>query len=77
MITRLTRLGRIGKLFKIVRLTRMIRLVRFVYAKNRIMKYVYNAFKIGVAVQRLLYLLVLFCMFWHITACLWIFAART
>lgn len=50
LITRLTRLGRIGKLFKIVRLTRMIRLVRLVYEKNRIMKYVYNAFKIGVAV---------------------------
>lgn len=50
VITRLTRLGKIGKLLKIIRLTRMIRLVRLVYEKNRIMKYVYNTLKIGIAV---------------------------
>ena len=67
----LTRLGRISKLYKLVRLTRLVRVFKAVYEKNMIMKYLYNALKLSVALQRLLYLLIMFIVFWHVSTCIW------
>lgn len=70
-INSLTRLGRVARLYKLVRLTRMVRLFRKAYKKNMVMKYLYNTLRINAALQRLMYMLIVFVIFWHVFACLW------
>ena len=53
----------------------MVRLLRSIYEKNLIVQYLYSSLKLGVAAQRLIYLLLLFFIFLHVAACMWLFVS--
>ena len=57
---RLARVARIGKLYKLIRMTRMVRMLKIAKERNKIVKYVNDVLKIGVGVERLLFLMVIF-----------------
>ncbi|CDW88827.1 cation channel family protein [Stylonychia lemnae] len=73
---RMSRVIRIGKIYKIVKMTRMVRMLKIVKERSRFVKYLNQALQIGIGFERLIYLLLMFLVMCHVTACLWIFVAK-
>ncbi|CDW81599.1 cation channel family protein [Stylonychia lemnae] len=73
---RLARVIRIGKIYKIVKMTRLIRMLKIVKQKSQFVKYLNQFLQIGAGFERLLFLLVIFLVMCHITACIWIFIGK-
>jgi hypothetical protein len=57
-------------------MTRLVRMLKIVKERNKLVKYLSELLKIGVGFERLLFFVLLFFVFCHIVACLWIFSAR-
>lgn len=70
-VNKFARFTRIGKLYKIIRLTKMVRLLKIAKVKNKLVKNLSEALKIGVGFERLLFLMVIFLLMVHICACVW------
>lgn len=70
-VNRLTRFMRIGKVYKIIRMLKMVRLIKMAKVQNQLMKNLQEILKIGVGMERLFFLLMVFLLFVHITSCLW------
>lgn len=74
-VNKVARFSRIGKLYKLIRMTKMIRLLKIAKIRNKLMKDLSETLKIGVGFERLLFMLVIFCLLVHVIACFWIFIA--
>lgn len=70
-VNRLTRFLRIGKVYKIIRMLKMVRLIKMAKVQNQLMKNLQEILKIGVGMERLFFLLMIFLLFVHIISCLW------
>ena len=70
-VNRVTRIARIGRLYRLIRLIKMIRIFKVVQSRRTLMKKVTQRFQIGIGVERLLFLTLLFFILQHVTACLW------
>lgn len=57
---RLARVARIGKLYKLIRMTKMVRMLKVVKERNKLVKYLNEILKIGVGVERLIFLMLIF-----------------
>ena len=68
---RIARFSRIGKLYKIIRMTKMIRLLKLAKVRNKLVKDISETLKIGVGVERLTFLTIIFLLLIHVIACLW------
>jgi len=68
---RLARVARIGKMYKIIKMTRLVRMLKIVKERNKLVKYLNEVLKIGIGFERLLFLMLIFLVMCHITACLW------
>ncbi|CDW86372.1 cation channel family protein [Stylonychia lemnae] len=73
---RLARVVRIGKIYKIIKMTRLVRMLKIVKERSKFVKYLNEVLKIGIGFERLLFMILIFLVLCHITACLWIFTAR-
>lgn len=71
------RIARISKLYKLVKITRLFRLFKFMQNKNKIVKKLNSALKIGIAFERLTFFLLMLLLLSHFVGCFWIFIART
>jgi hypothetical protein len=67
---RFTRMSRVGKIYRIVRLTKMFRLLKLMSQKNRIVRIINTALKFSIALERLAYIITMFIISTHITACI-------
>jgi hypothetical protein len=67
----MARFSRITKIYKLIRMTRFVRLIKVVKIKNKFVRHLAEILKIGLAVERLMYMLVTFFVLQHIIACLW------
>lgn len=70
-LNRVTRIARIGRLYRLIRLIKMIRIFKVVQSRRTMMKKVTQKFQIGIGVERLLFLTLLFFILQHVAACLW------
>jgi hypothetical protein len=68
---RLARIARIGKMYKLIKMTRLVRMLKIVKERNKLVKYLNEVLKIGIGFERLLFLMLIFLVLCHITACLW------
>jgi hypothetical protein len=68
---RVARFSRIGKLYKIIRMTKMIRLLKIAKVRNKLVKNLSEALKIGVGFERMFFLMIIFLLLVHIIACFW------
>jgi Ion transport protein len=75
-VNKLARFMRIGKVYKIIRMLKMVRLIKIAKVRNQLIKNLQEILKISVGMERLVFLLMLFLLFVHIVACIWIFIAR-
>lgn len=75
-VNRIARFTRIGKLYKMIRMTRMVRLLKIVQVKNKFVKNLSEILQIGIGVERLLFLALIFFVLQHVAACIWIFVAQ-
>ncbi|CDW71411.1 UNKNOWN [Stylonychia lemnae] len=66
---RMSRVVRIGKIYKIVKMTRMVRMLKIVKERNKFVKYLNQALQIGIGFERLIFLLIIFLVMCHVTAC--------
>jgi hypothetical protein len=67
---RFTRMSRLGKIYRLVRLTKMFRLLKLMSQKNRIVRIINTALKYSIALERLTYIITMFIISTHITACI-------
>ena len=68
---KVARFSRIGKLYKIIRMTKMVRLLKIAKVRNKLVKNMTEAFKIGVGFERMLFLVLIFILLIHVIACVW------
>jgi hypothetical protein len=73
---RLARLARIGKIYKLVRMTRLTRVLKILKERNKLVRYINEVLRINAGFERLLFMIVIFCIMQHIAACLWVFVGR-
>jgi len=71
VISKAARFTRIGKIYRVFRLVRIIRLLKIANFRNKIVRDITEKLKIGVGIERLMFLLVSFLIFIHILACVW------
>ncbi len=69
---KMLRIMRLTKLYKIIKMTRLVRMLKIVKERNKLVKYLHEILKIGVGFERLLFFILIFIIFSHIAACLWI-----
>jgi hypothetical protein len=67
---RITRMSRLGKIYRLVRLTKMFRLLKLMSQKNRIVRIINTTLKFSIALERLAYIIIMFIISTHITACI-------
>lgn len=72
-VNQISRFSRIGKLYKIVRMMKMIRLLKIAKVRNKIVKDLSHVLRIGVGFERLIFMMLIFCLLVHVIACMWIF----
>ena len=70
--TGLLRIVKIGKLSRLVKLTRLIRVFKIIKEQSRILAYLSEFLSIGLGYERLFFFAMIFFLFCHIGACLWI-----
>lgn len=68
-------MARIGKLYKLVKLTRLIRVLKIMKERSKLLKYLNDILKMGAGFERLFFFLLIFFMFCHLMACLWVLIA--
>ena len=73
--TGLLRVIKIGKLSRLVKLTRLIRILKIMKEQSRILSYLSEFLSIGLGYERLFFFAMIFALFCHIGACLWIIQA--
>lgn len=62
----------LARMSNIISLTKLLRVAKIARDRNNIMRYVHKLLKIGIAFQRLIFCLIIFFLFCHVTACIWI-----
>jgi len=70
------RFARIGKLYKIIKMMRLIRLLKIVKERNNIARYMTDILKLGMAFERFVFMLVIYLVFQHFIACMWVFVGK-
>ena len=68
---KVARFSRIGRLYKLIRLIKLVRLLKIAKVRNRIVKNLSEALKIGVGFERLVFLTLLFILLVHVIGCVW------
>jgi len=68
---KIARFARIGKLYRFIRFLKMIRVLKVVQVRNTFIKKFTERLKVGIGVERLIFLLVLFFVLLHVSACIW------
>lgn len=71
--TVLARFARIGKLHKLIRMVRLAKVFKLLKSKNTVVSQFASQMKISQSVERLMFFAVFFILFFHISACLFIF----
>lgn len=56
----MARFSRIAKIYKLIRMTRFVRLIKVVKIKNIFAKHLAEILKVGIAVERLVYMVLTF-----------------
>jgi hypothetical protein len=67
---KMARFSRITKIYKLIRMTRFVRLVKVVKIKNIFVRHLADLLKVGLGVERLMYMLITFFVLQHIVACI-------
>ena len=75
-VNHMVRLSRFTRMYKLIKLTRLLRILKIVKEKNKIMKFMTDALRIGLGFERLAIFLISSTMILHIVACLWIMIAK-
>ena len=70
-MNKLARITKLGKLYKVVKMTRLIRTLKIIKEKNKLVTYLSELLKIGIGVERLIFVLAIFIILCHIAGCLW------
>lgn len=70
------KIARISKLYKLVRMTRMIRFLKLVKNRNQISSNLDRLLSISAGLERLSFFVLIFILYIHCTACLFIFATQ-
>lgn len=73
---RVVRFARIGKLFKIIRMMRLVRLLKIIKERNNLGKYMTEMLRIGLGLERFIFMLIIYLVLQHIIAFIWVFIAR-
>ena len=71
------RVARLSKLYKLVKLTRLFRLLKFMQNTNKAVLKLNSTIKVGMAFERLIFLLLIMVLLSHFIGCFWIFIAKT
>ena len=74
-LNQVVRIARIGRMYKLIKLTRLIRVLKIMKEKSKFLKYMQQAFKVGIGLQRFAGFMLAFFILIHIAACLWIMTA--
>ena len=72
----LVRIARFGRLYKLVKLSRIMRVLKVFKENNKLMKFMLKFLKIGMGMERLLFLFLMFVVVLHVISCLWIIVAQ-
>ena len=70
-VNSIARFARIGKLYRFIRFLKMVRVLKVVQVRNTLIKKFTERLKVGIGIERLLFLLLLFFVLLHVSACLW------
>ena len=65
------RVARLSKLYKLVKITRLFRLFKFMQNKNKAVKKLNSAMKMGMAFERLAFFLLVLVLLSHFIGCFW------
>lgn len=70
-INKLARVSRISKLYKLIRMSKLMRLIKLLKFKNKMLRNMGEALRIGAGTERLIFLIITFFILQHVTACIW------
>ena len=69
------RVARVGRLYKLVKLTRLLRILKLIKEKAKLLKYLNNLLKVGLAFERLFFFFLISIIVVHIVTCLFVIVA--
>lgn len=71
----MTRIARIGRLYKLAKLFKLFRVLKILKERSKLMKQIHDILHLSAGFERLFFFSIVFFLFTHIAACLWLIMA--